>query len=242
MMRRQLAPSTSAAPALDEPLSSGEVNFLWWFIQGSVMEVKIRARLCRAWGLCERHTAAWLVVEAAFRQNYLHGPAVVYADLMARALAAFDPAEAFRKGRLARRLRSHGPCHMCELGLGPAAEGYITDERLRAGRNAAPLHAFMVETRPFWQSTVCGRCAGSGAAARCRIHLTAELAQSASLEFDRHLLLVQRLTHRIKRYEQSFRWEYRGTDTVEDRGALISAAGWCGGWQGLLALYAAGSR
>jgi hypothetical protein len=37
-------------------------------------------------------------------------------------------------------------------------------------------------------------------------------------------------------YHDSFRYDKQGTDTVEDSAAIINAAGWCGGWQGLLAL------
>jgi hypothetical protein len=54
-------------------------------------------------------------------------------------------------------------------------------------------------------------------------------------------LLVQRIADHIQRYRESFRWEKRGTETVEDRAALISAAGWCSGWRSLLAL-AAGAQ
>ncbi|MBI4011012.1 MAG: hypothetical protein HY359_01770 [Candidatus Rokubacteria bacterium] len=32
-------------------------------------------------------------------------------------------------------------------------------------------------------------------------------------------------------YSCSFRWECRGTDTAEDQAALVSAVGWCSGWQ-----------
>jgi len=34
----------------------------------------------------------------------------------------------------------------------------------------------------------------------------------------------------------SFRWENRGTETVEDMAALISAVGWCSGWKPLFSI------
>lgn len=221
-----------------QPLASGEVHFIWWFIQGSIMDLEVFWNLRRAWGLCERHTTAWLSVEAAFRHGFLHGPAVLYADLMARATAAFALAGPLRARRLAYRLRQRGPCHLCALGFGPHSEGYIPDERLRIGRDASQLHAFMAASQPCWQDTVCGCCAGSAAPARCRTHLCAALAQGLTADIDRHGRLVKRITDHMARYRESFRWEKRGADTVEDRGALISAAGWCSGWGGLLALYA----
>src|ERR1051326_7436645 len=79
--RRDPRPQIVEAVGMDQPLASGEVHFLWWFIQGSIMDIDVCRNLRRAWGLCARHTCAWLVVDAAFRHGFLHGPAVVYADL-----------------------------------------------------------------------------------------------------------------------------------------------------------------
>jgi hypothetical protein len=55
------------------PLSNGEINFLWWFIQGSIMSPSTRDRLWKTWGMCERHTWGFISVEAAFRQGYMMG-------------------------------------------------------------------------------------------------------------------------------------------------------------------------
>lgn len=38
-------------------LSGGEIHYLWWFIQGSIMNPDTRYKLRDSWGLCERH--AW---------------------------------------------------------------------------------------------------------------------------------------------------------------------------------------
>jgi hypothetical protein len=222
------------------PLSSGEVNFLWWFIQGSIMDADVRARLRAGWGLCDRHTAAWLAVESAFRHRYLHGPAVFYDDLMQHALRAFDRAGAIAargiaQRVLARRLRSRGACHLCELGLGPDSPGYVPGQRLQTGRDTSPLRAFMQETAAFWGDQVCGICAGNAHTARCRAHLCAEL--DAGAEIEPHRALVRVLSDHMKHYDDSFRWEKRGSDTVQDRAALIGAAGWSGGWRALLAVY-----
>jgi hypothetical protein len=56
------------SPSRVWPLPDGEIHYLWWFIQGSIMEPEMRGRLRRTWGA--------LAVEAAYRHGYLHGPAV----------------------------------------------------------------------------------------------------------------------------------------------------------------------
>jgi len=223
-------------PNLVAALSSGEVNFLWWFIQGSIMDVDVRWSLRHGWGFCDRHTWAWLCVEAAFRHDYLNGPAVLYEDLMARARGAFDITGLLVERRLAHRLRARGPCHLCAQGLGPDSQGFIAGNRLQLGRDTSHLRAFMKETRPLWRETVCGPCAGSSSPIRCRVHLCAEIERDVLDNLDANRLLVRWIARHIGHYNQSFRWEMRGTDTVKDRAALISAAGWCGGWRGLLAV------
>lgn len=49
------------------PLSDGEVGFLWWFIQGGIMDQTVRERLHRGWDLCARHSFAFLSVNAVVR-------------------------------------------------------------------------------------------------------------------------------------------------------------------------------
>jgi len=44
-------------------LSDGEVHYLWWYIQGSIMEPHVRWRLRHAWGMCGRHAWGALLAE-----------------------------------------------------------------------------------------------------------------------------------------------------------------------------------
>ena len=218
------------------PLSEGEVNFLYWFMQGSIMQLETRWALREAWGLCPRHTAAWLMVEAAFRDEYLHGPAVLYDDIMQRAREAFALHGPAVRMRLAHQLAARQRCHLCALGMAPGTPGFIRGDRYIVGSNPSHWAAFAARTKPWWREAVCGVCDGSGGAVRCRPHLIEDLRHIPHLDPQPHRQLVENIAHHLSRYHDAFSWDRQGTDTLEDRAALVAAAGWTGGWTGLLAL------
>ena len=220
----------SAYPDEGRPLSDGEVHFLWWFIQGSIMDLHTRQRLWRAWGLCARHAWGALTVEAAFRPSLLHGPALLYQDLMERAWRAFPrrgPAQAWR---LLWGLRARGPCLMCAAGLGAETPGAAAAEILLQGRDPRNLRALAAQTRPYWEPTVCGCCGGSGMPVRCRPHLLAAIARGEPLDLSLQRALVEETARRVAVFARSFRLECRGCETTADRAALLTAVGWCSGW------------
>ncbi|WP_432263621.1 hypothetical protein [Cupriavidus sp. TMH.W2] len=228
-------PSSCSQPT-ELRLSGREINFLWWFIQGSIMDAEVRRALRRAWGFCPRHMAGWLLVEAAFRGHYLHGPAVLFDDLMGRAASANVDVGPMARRRLVHQLRAYQPCYLCGMGLSSSSHGYVPESRLEQGRNCQPWCDFMGETYAYWQPHVCGICAGSSAIARCRQHLCADLSKANVTGFTANRQLIQEIARHVHCYNQSFSWEHRGNDRVEDRAALVSAAGWCSGWQALLVL------
>lgn len=156
-------------------LSPGEVHFLWWFMQGSIMDPEMRRHLRLAWGMCDRHGVGALGAEALA----LCGP-------LARA-------------RLARRLRSRAACRMCELGYGPHSASFIARDRVEQGRNLSPLRAFLSQSRAHWMSTVCGRCSRSAAKVCCRLHLLEALRSDPSLDLDPHRSLVDSIYRRVRR-------------------------------------------
>ena len=223
------------------PLSPGEIHYVWWFIQGSIMNPDVRWRLRRAWGMCERHAWGALAVEAAFRPTFLHSPAVLYDDIMERAAAAWQRAATLGRGRiaqrqLARKLRPSGPCLMCDMNIAPDAVGAAGPHIIRAGANTSSLRRVAAVTRSHWLDTVCGTCAGRGGAQRCRRHLVEEISAGRTIDFTLHREVVEDIARRVGRYHRSFRWEYRDTETVEDRAGLVSAVGWCTGWRILIEL------
>jgi hypothetical protein len=123
--------------------SDGEAHFLWHFMQGSIMVPETRRRLRRAWGMCARHSFGAVAVEAAFRPRFLHGPALLYEDMMERAVTALKERPGpFQAVRLARRLRAAGPCLMCELGYAqtpPLPSHTITCVRARTSAKSQRL-------------------------------------------------------------------------------------------------------
>ena len=187
--------------------------------------------------MCGRHAWGALIAEAAFRHEYLHGPAVLYLDLMEPALRAFQVRGALQTRRVAWKLRATGPCLMCDMGLSEMSSGAARPELVAAGRDPSQLRSFSAETRTYWWGTVCGRCVGNGSDARCRPHLVEEASLGTVGGLAEHHALVKYIFKYMRAYKQSFVWGYHGTDTEEDRAALISAVGWCSGWHPWIASF-----
>lgn len=224
-------------PGLAEsPLSGGEIHYLWWFIQGSIMVPHIRYSLRKAWGFCERHAWGAILVEASFRNGYMHGPAILYEDLLRPAIPALSFKGPFKNLRLWKNLREKGPCMMCEMDYGPGTQGAASADLVERGRDPRELQVFAQRTESYWGKTVCGRCLGNGSWPRCRRHLIEDASKGAIGTLLPHQDLLNYIFHQITLYSRSFRWEYQGTETEEDEAALISAVGWCSGWQGFFSI------
>ena len=217
-------------------LSDGEVHYLWWYIQGSIMEPDLRWRLRRAWGMCARHAWGALLAEASYRHGYLHGPAILYEDLTARALQAFAVRGPRKARRAARRLRATAPCPMCEMDLQARDGGAARVDRLRAGRDPRALRHVAARARPYWRPMVCGRCADRSSPVRCRIHFREDVFHGSGADVEAQRTLLERIARHLVVCVRSFVWGHHGTATDEDRAALIGAVGWCSGWRGLLTL------
>jgi hypothetical protein len=218
--------------------SAGEIYFLWWFIQGSIMSPMTRERLWSGWGMCERHAWAFIAVETAFRGDYLMGPAILYEDLMHRALVKFSNRGFLKPWRVQKGLNDRGPCMMCEMNYGPNSRGVAGPELLEKGRDLTEIQTFAKKTYHYWKKTVCGRCAGNSSIHRCRRHLIESISKGRVSDLSYHGNIVNYIARHIKTYMLSFRWENQGTETVEDMASLISAVGWCSGWKPLFSIMA----
>jgi hypothetical protein len=215
-------------------LSDGEVHFLWWFIQGSIMNPETRERLRRAWGMCARHATALLAVEAAYRHGWMHACAILYLDLVEGGLGALTTGEPFSEERAIRRLYATGPCLMCDLAVEQSGRGAASVELLERGRDPAQLGAFAGETERHWRPLVCRACSPGASGPLCRVHLIRDHGLDVSGEVRSLRATLGYIARHLIRYARSFRWQDRDTDTPEDRAALIEAVGWCSGWAGLL--------
>lgn len=200
------------------------------------MSPPTRMRLRRAWGLCERHSWGWMSVEAAFRSGYMHGPAVLYEDVMSLAVAAFDVRGPMQMGRLRRRIRQKGPCLMCEEGYGPDSTGFVKPQIVSQGRDLSELRVLAAGTSPYWREAVCGTCAGTDSAQRCRRHLIEDERRGLIHDPSESRALVKNIFSHMVKYARSFQYEFHGTHTEEDMASLISAVGWCSGWKLLLSI------
>jgi hypothetical protein len=229
MMKRQGIPAEARLH-----ISPGEINSLYWFIQGGIMEPETRQALRKAWGFCERHAWVTMLVEAAFRPGFLHGPSILYEDILSRAVSAFNFSGPLQNPRLRMRLREKGPCIMCEMGYGPETKSTVRREILETGGNPTALRAFALETREYWSRTVCGRCSHDGSWQRCRRHLLEELTGESGYNLTRHREFLRNMFTHLVAFTRSFQWGYHNTETDEDKASLISAVGWCSGWRPLL--------
>ena len=215
-----------------------EINFLWSFIQGSITVPETWNALLRSYGLCERHAWMHIGVEMSFRDEYLLGPTILYAELIEKALCVVSRLESIGRHSFEYALRARSPCFLCAMNLrnsGPA--GASPRSRLDRGRDNSTLRAFAGRLAPAWRSWLCPECAGrerAGAAPTlCRQHLIAAIRAHGPVDISTQRNLLQDLYDHVARYQNSFL--VGGPEASDqDRAALIAAIGWCSGWRLLL--------
>ena len=70
-------------------------------------------------------------LKAAFRDWYMHGPAILYADLMRRAAALFDIYGPMQNTRVRISLREWKPCLMCQVGFGAGSRSFAPEDLIK---------------------------------------------------------------------------------------------------------------
>ncbi len=219
-------------------MTDGEINFLWSFIQGSIMIPETWNALLRGCGFCERHAWIHISVEMSFRDQYLLGPTILYGELIEKSLRAINARQRIGSHSLMRQLRAAGPCFLCALNVKNASAGACPQARLDRGRDGSRLRNFAGKLEPIWRSSLCPDCSGEEsdktAANRCRRHLLAAMKARTPIDIIGQTKMLQDLSGRVARYQRSFSaGGAKASD--QDRAALISAIGWCSGWRPLLA-------
>lgn len=216
--------------------TEGEIHYLWWFMQGSIMDADVRKRLLSAWGFCQRHAWIALLVEAAFRHSFLMGPAIVYEDIMGSAVKIIEARSPMKDLQILSRFRERGRCIVCDNVPKKERPELVRHDLVEQGRDTTELCRFAVKTHDFWEAWVCGRCLGSGKWPRCRKHLMEDAKTSGIVDITKHRAMIHALKKHITAYSNGFRWELRGTATTQDMAAMIGCVGWCSGWKPLLDL------
>jgi hypothetical protein len=217
--------------------TNGEINFLWSFIQGSIMIPETWNALLRSHGFCERHAWIHISVEVAFRDEYLLGPTILYAELIDKSLHALNASQSVRLYSLMRKLRAFGPCILCAMNATNASAGACPRARLQRGRDTGQLRAFASRLEPMWRSFLCPDCSGqeSGGTVsnHCRRHLLVAIKARTPIDIAAQRNMLQDLSNRVGRYQKSF-LAGGSIASDQDRAALIAAIGWNSGWQPLL--------
>jgi hypothetical protein len=219
-------------------LADGEINYLWYFIQGSIMDPFVRWELRKSWGFCQRHTIAWLIVEAAYHSSYLHGSSILLSDLIERAQKCFPKYKL--PITVEMRLKNKKPCHMCGLGYTLDSKGsYAREETLVKGRDMNQILQFANETEMYWSKFICPLCAGMQYkdGILCRNHFLQALRNNNYSSINMEADFLRYLSGQIHYFSRSFRWECRGTETTECKAALITSAGWLNGWTEFIKFY-----
>jgi hypothetical protein len=218
--------------------TDGEINFLWSFIQGSIMIPESWNRLLRGYGFCERHAWTHVSVEMSFRDTYLLGPTILYSALIEKSLRMATAPRA-NTHSVAWKLRATDTCFLCALNINDTATGAAPRARLDQGRDSGRLRAFARGLEPMWRGYVCTSCAGPESVGsrpnRCRLHLSADASARKLFDLSSQKKLLQKVHVSLTRYQSSF---LAGNPLASDRdrAAFGTAVGWCSGWRPLLAL------
>jgi hypothetical protein len=246
------------APDVDHNLTDEEVQLLWSFIHGDIMNEPTRVRLRKHWGLCGRHAWGSAITEIELWQSGAgvrggHQPfdaAVLYDDLLGHMFHALAGSRRFNRRRV---LRGKGACIICDDVREPALAGEVlthggfTASILAAEANA--LHhtrGWLTETHAEWAAFVCPDCAREGGLSegnegpdasaatslvspiRCRPHLI----EAAAFDDETIAAVKHELAHlhaQVRALAESMTARgAAGTPAVD--ASWVRALGWFHGW------------
>jgi hypothetical protein len=244
-------------PDADHNLTDEEVQLLWSFIHGDIMNEPTRVRLRKSWGLCARHAWGSAVTEIELWQSGAgvrggHQPfdaAVLYDDLTGHMYHAL---EGSRRWSRRRALRGKGACIVCDDVRAPALAGTALTHggftaSILAGEANALHHTrgWLAETRPEWAAHVCPNCASGAAldtsatAVRCRPHLI----EAEAFDSETTATITRELAHmhgQVRALGVSMT-ERGAPSTPEVDASWVRALGWFHGWEFPLAVVRAES-
>jgi hypothetical protein len=204
-------------------LTPAEVKYFWSFHDGSIMSVDIRQHLWRSWGFCPRHTWALAVSEPEYRLS-LHGTAILYEDLLGRAVRAVRK-PGLKPAGLIRRLSSRDSCFVCDfvkIARGRVEPGVRPlTERVNQRRR---FTAMLDQSQPLWWRRSCPDCLG-GNGPPCRQHILCGVPIEADLGEQ-----LARIRESLNLLAESMRWQGPPAD-LDALASWVEALGWFAGWQ-----------
>lgn len=213
---------------------SRALHFLRWFSsQDRIMDLGTRERLWYAWGMCDEHSLAWLAIEHSLEAGWLHGPAILYEDLIDKAVWAVR-SRLFSFPPTVGMLRTSNTCLVCDQAGRP--DRVPDGDPLDGLREDVLRHLTSGAAGADLDRVACGTCAGTLSVLRCRPHLVAELERDRRFDLTPQRAYLAEVLGGLARYSRSFGWANRGADTPADRAALVAGVGWCSGWTTLLAV------
>lgn len=200
-----------------------EVKRLWWFHDGSIMNVGVRHHLWASWGSCPRHTWLYAISEVELRGGGLLGTAAVRGPAWQGCGRGPRPTAA-----------ASSPCgrpavagQLLHLRLHRAHGGAGTTLR-RSHRPGERAVAGAADARPaagtVWRPRACPACLG-GDGIPCRPHLLAG-AIDPPRDLDRRL---GALRVRTAKFLRSQTWRPPSLTPLE-RIAWLEALGFFAGW------------
>jgi hypothetical protein len=197
-----------------------EVEHLWWFLDGTIMQPDVRHDLWRSWGLCTRHAWAHAVVECELRYQPL-STAILYRDLLGRAVRRL---RAHRPWPLIRRaLRAGGLCPTCAFVRSGEPKRRFAEQTAQVNA-AARFREYVQEGHPVWNEHGCPACGLSGGP-QCRRHLVDGAGKPDQAAAD----YLADVTARLDSFTDSMTWQ-GPPQTPERVAALVEALGFIAGW------------
>jgi hypothetical protein len=130
----RLVSITSAPPFA---ITDGEVNCILGFLHDGSIGAEAWHRLMGAWGYCERHAWASLVVEMAYLKGFVSRSAFLYFDLLQKAVDVLGARTHYNKRALAKGLGERNQCMMCEIN--PRTRGWLSDAEIDDARDKSRL-------------------------------------------------------------------------------------------------------
>jgi hypothetical protein len=203
-----------------------EVEHLWWFADGAIMQAPVRRDLWRSWGLCGRHAWAYAVTECELRYQPL-GAAILYLDLLERALRLLGRRWLPWPVKV-RGLRSRGTCPTCVfMTVGQPRERFAHDTHQVNRRDR--YAGYLAAGQKRWAPARCPAC-GGGSGQLCRPHLVAGAVTGASQLGRDQLAYLADVARRLEEFKASMIAD--GPPLGPDAASgFIEAIGFVAGWE-----------